>query len=132
MADRFFDTNILLYVAGTSKDKAEQAKRLIADGGLISVQVLNEIANAARRKMNLDWDETHAFLDALRALLVVRPLTAEIHDAGLDIAERYRLSIYDAMIVASALDAGCTTLWSEDMHHGLSIDGKLQILNPFI
>lgn len=131
MPDSFFDTNVLLYLASSDDAKAERAKALIEGGGLISVQVLNEIANVALRKMRLDWNETHALLGALRDLLVVRPPTVEIHDAGLALAERYRLSIYDAMIVAAALDAGCATLWSEGMQDGLSIDGRLQILNPF-
>lgn len=131
MPDSFFDTNVLLYLASSDDAKAERAKALIEGGGLISVQVLNEIANVALRKMRLDWNEIHALLGALRDLLVVRPLTVEIHDAGLALAERYRLSIYDAVIVAAALDAGCATLWSEDMQDGLSVDGRLQILNPF-
>jgi predicted nucleic acid-binding protein len=131
MPDSFFDTNVLLYLASSDLTKVQRAKALVGAGGMISVQVLNEIANVARRKMGLDWDQTHALLDALRGLLAVRPLTVEVHDAGLALAERYRLSVYDAMILASALDAGCTTLWSEDMQDGLSIDGRLQILNPF-
>ncbi|HEU0154973.1 MAG TPA: PIN domain-containing protein [Stellaceae bacterium] len=79
----------------------------------------------------LDWEETHAFLSLLRGLLPVVPVTIETHDAGLVLAERYRLSIYDAMIVATARLAACTTLWSEDMQHGLVIDGRLRIVNPF-
>lgn len=131
MADSFFDTNVLLYLAGSDTAKAGIAETLIEAGGVISVQVLNEMANVARRKMALDWDQTHALLGALRGLLDVEPLTAEVHDTGLALAERYRLSVYDAMIVASALHAGCATLWSEDMQDGLSIDGQLLIVNPF-
>ena len=131
MPDSFFDTNILLYLAGSDTRKAETAEALIEEGGVISVQVLNETANVARRKMALDWDQTHALLSALRGLLDVRPLTADVHDIGLAVAERYRLSVYDAMVVASALDAGCETLWSEDMQDGLSIEGRLMVVNPF-
>ncbi len=131
MADSFFDTNVLLYLAGSDMAKAEIAEALIEAGGAISVQVLNEMANVARRKMALDWDQTHTMLGALRGLLDVKPLTADVHDIGLALAERYRLSVYDAMIVASALDAGCATLWSEDMQDGLSIDGRLLVVNPF-
>src|SRR5690606_6568483 len=132
MPDSFLDSHVILYVAGHDPAKAERAEDLLAEGGVISVQVLNEIANVTRRKMGLDWPETHALLEAVRGLLDVVPLTIDIHDAGLAIAERYRLSIYDAMIVAAARAAGCTTLWSEDMQHGLSIDGTLRILNPFL
>jgi predicted nucleic acid-binding protein len=131
MADSFIDTNVLLYLAGSDTGKAETAETLIEAGGVISVQVLNELANVARRKMGLDWDQTHALLGALRGLLDVRQLTIEVHDTGLALAERYRLSVYDAMIVASALHAGCATLWSEDMQDGLSIDGRLLVVNPF-
>ena len=131
MADSFLDTNVLLYLAGSDMAKAEIAEALVGAGGVISVQVLNETANVARRKMALDWDQTHALLGALRGLLDVEPLTAEVHDTGLAVAERYRLSVYDAMIVASALHAGCATLWSEDMQDGLSIEGRLLVVNPF-
>ena len=131
MPDSFFDTNVLLYLAGSDDRKAELAEALVDAGGVISVQVLNEMANVARRKMALDWDQTQTMLDALRGLLDVRPLTVEVHDIGLALAERYKLSIYDAMIVASALDAGCATLWSEDMQDGLSVEGRLLVVNPF-
>jgi predicted nucleic acid-binding protein len=127
----FFDSNILLYIAGSDTAKAARAEALVADGGTISVQVLNEITNVARRKMLLDWRETHLLLDTVRGLLDVIPLTIEIHESGLALAERYKLSIYDAMIVAAALDAGCVTLWSEDMQHGLLISDRLRIRNPF-
>jgi predicted nucleic acid-binding protein len=98
---------------------------------VISVQVLNEITNVARRKMGLSWTETRAFLSMIRGLLPVQPLTIEIHETGLALAERYRLSIYDAMIAASALHADCDTLWSEDLHDGIVLDGRLRIANPF-
>jgi predicted nucleic acid-binding protein len=100
-------------------------------GGAISVQVLNELTNVARRKMRMSWAETHAFLTILRDLLTVHPITIEVHETGLALAERYGLSIYDAMIAASALHADCDTLWSEDMQHGMMLGEGLQILNPF-
>jgi predicted nucleic acid-binding protein len=127
----FFDTNVLAYLASGDTAKADRAEAALAAGGSISVQVLNELANVARRKMQMSWDETHALLDMLRGLLTVHPLTTEIHEAGLRLAERYGFSIYDAMIAASALQAGCDTLWSEDMHHGMALDEGLRIVNPF-
>jgi predicted nucleic acid-binding protein len=81
--------------------------------------------------MQMSWDDTHALLTMLRGLLTVHPLTLEIHEPGLALAEHYDLSIYDAMIAASALRADCDTLWSEDMQHGMTLDGGLQIINPF-
>jgi predicted nucleic acid-binding protein len=131
MSASFFDTNVLVYLAARDAVKADRAEAAIAEGGSISVQVLNELANVARRKMQMTWDETHAFLSTLRGLLTVHPLTVEIHDAGLRLAERYGLSTYDAMIAASALQAGCDTLWSEDMQHSMVLDEGLRIVNPF-
>lgn len=131
MPGSFFDTNVLLYIASADQAKADRAERLIAKGGTISVQVLNEIANVARRKMTLSWDETRAFLSMVRALLPVVPLTTALHDTGLAMSERYGLSIYDAMIVAAALQADCDTLWSEDMQHELIVEGRLRIVDPF-
>ena len=127
----FFDTNVLVYLASGDAKKADRAEAAIAKGGSISVQVLNELANVARRKMQMSWDETHALLNMLRDLLTVHPLTVEAHETGLGIAERYGLSTYDAMIAASALHAGCDTLWSEDMQHGLALKEGLRIVNPF-
>jgi len=131
MPGSFYDTNILVYLASDDTSKADRADAAIAAGGSISVQVLNELANVARRKMQMSWDDTHALLNALRGLLTVHPLTVDIHETGLRLAERYGFSVYDAMIVASALNAGCDTLWSEDMQHGLVLDDGLTIVNPF-
>ena len=131
MPGSFFDTNVLLYVASGDPAKADRAEELIGAGGIISVQVLNEITNVARRKIGLPWTETRALLSMLRGLLPVQPLTVEIHETGLALAERYGLSIYDAMIAASALHADCDTLWSEDMQDGIVLDDRLRIVNPF-
>jgi predicted nucleic acid-binding protein len=72
-----------------------------------------------------------AFLSMFRDLLAVRPLVVETHEAGLALAERYNFSTYDAMIAASAIEAGCDKLWSEDLQHGLVLEEGLQIVNPF-
>ncbi|MER8829030.1 PIN domain-containing protein [Mesorhizobium sp. M0938] len=131
MPGSFFDTNVLVYIASGDPVKADQAEMAIAAGGAISVQVLNELSNVARRKMRLSWIDTHMFLSTLRGLLTVHPLTVETHETGLALAERYSFSIYDAMIAAAALHAGCDTLWSEDMQHGMALDEGLRIANPF-
>lgn len=127
----FVDTNIVVYIASGDDHKADRAERVLAEGAAVSVQVLNEIANVARRKMRLSWPETNAFLSLVRAAVTVHPMTVETHETGLRLAERYGLSIYDSMIASSALNAGCEVLWSEDMQHGLTIEGRLRILNPF-
>jgi predicted nucleic acid-binding protein len=131
MPGSFFDTNVLLYVASSDPTKADRAGELIGVGGMISVQVLNEITNVARRKMGMSWTETRAFLTMIRGLLPVQPLTVDIHETGVGLAERYGLSTWDAMIAASALHADCDTLWSEDMQDGMVLDDRLRIVNPF-
>src|SRR5579864_8058598 len=131
MPGSFFDTNVLLYLASGDPAKADRAEQIVGNGGTISVQVLNELANVARRKMRMSWADTHSFLSTLRGLLTVEPVTVAIHESGLALAERYNLSIYDAMIAASALQADCDTLWSEDMQHGMAVDKRLKIVNPF-
>lgn len=131
MPGSFFDTNVLLYVASADASKAERAEGLIRAGGTISVQVLNEVTNVARRKMGMSWTETHAFLSMVRGLLDVQPLTTDVHETGLAVAERYGLSVFDAMIAASALHADCDTLWSEDMQDGAVLAERLRIVNPF-
>ena len=131
MPGSFLDSNIVLYLASEDLLKADRAQELVAEGGTISVQVLNEIANISRRKMGLSWAETRNFLLMIRGLLKVEPITIEIHDVGISLAERYQLSVYDSMIVSAALSAECDTLLSEDLQDGLLISGRLRVLNPF-
>ena len=130
MPGNFFDTNILVYLAADPQ-KASRVRELIDLGGTISVQVLNEIANVARRKMRYSWERTQSLLAQVRLVLDVTPVTLVIHETGLSLARRYQLSIYDGMIAAAALAGDCDTLWSEDMHDGLVIDGRLTVVNPF-
>ncbi len=132
MSGAFFDSNVLLYSLARDDPRASVASGLLLEGGAISVQVLNEVANVARRKLKLSWAEVAEALDALQVLCAPpRPLTLAIHAAALPLAERYQVSFYDALIVASALEAGCATLLSEDLHHGLVIEGRLTVQNPF-
>jgi predicted nucleic acid-binding protein len=131
MPGSFIDTNVLVYIASGDAAKADRAEAAVAAGGAISVQVLNELTNVARRKMQMSWADTHTFLNTLRGLLTVHPLTVETHETGLGLAERYGFSTYDAMIAASALHAGCDRLLSEDMQHGMALDEGLRIVNPF-
>ena len=127
----FLDSNVLVYFASRDPAKADRAESLMRAGGAISVQVLNEVAHVGRRKLKLSWDELDEVMGLVRALLDVVPLFTETHDRGLAIARRFGVSIYDAMIVAAALEAGCETLWSEDMHDGLVVE-TLAIRNPFL
>ena len=131
MPGSFLDSNVILCLASGQEAKADRAEELVASGGTISVQVLNEIANVSRRKMGMSWAETRNFLSIVRALLKVEPVTIEMHQAGADLAERYGLSVYDAMIASAALLADCETLFSEDLQNGLLINSRLRVVNPF-
>ena len=130
MSADFADTNVVLYLLDDGP-KADRAEAILVQRPRISVQVLNEAMVNCRRKAGLTWDETGAFLAGVRALCPVEDVTLETHDVGRALAERYGLSVYDAMIIAAALLAGCTTLWSEDMQDGLLVEGQLRIANPF-
>ncbi len=131
MPGSFFDTNVLVYLASSDVAKADRAEQVIAGGGAISVQVLNELTNVAQRKMRLSWAETRSLLATVKALVSVQTVSIETHEVGVSLAERYGFSVYDAMIVAAAVLSGCDTLWSEDMQHGMIIDGGLRVVNPF-
>ena len=127
----FFDTNVLLYLLSADTDKAQRAEELVADGSVISVQVLNEFASVASRKLRMTIPEIHECLDPIRRVCGVEPVTLETHLRGLDLAERYGFSVYDSMIVAAASLAGCGILYSEDWQDGQRIDGLL-ISDPFV
>lgn len=127
----FFDSNILVY-AQQAGGKAERARALLAGGGRLSVQVLNEFTAVSRRKQGKEWREIGEAISDLLAL--VEPplaLTLDLHAAARALAEEHRLSFYDALIVVSAIEAGCNVLYSEDMQHGRTIGG-LAIANPFL
>lgn len=130
-AERFFDTNVLLYLLSGDDAKADRAERDLSSGGVVSVQVLNEFASVASRKLKMSIAEIREVLATIRAVCTIVPIGEETHDIGLKIAERYGLSVYDAMIVASALLAGCKTVLSEDMQDGQVLEGRLRIRNPF-
>lgn len=132
MPGSFLDTNVLVYLAGSDETKAQRAEALLGAGGTISVQVLNELANVIRRKHGFFWNEVAAFLGTIRQLLQVVAVDEVVHDEGLRIARRHQLSLYDGMIAGAARQANCDLLWSEDMHHGLVIDGLLEVRNPFV
>jgi len=129
--EHFFDTNVLLYLLSGDTAKADRAEELVALGGTISVQVLNEFVAVAARKLRMPITEIREVLAPIRAVCAVVPITLETHDAALTISERYGLSIYDSLIVSAALLAGCRTLHSEDMQHGQVIKRQLTIRNPF-
>jgi len=127
----FFDTNVVLYLLSADPAKADRAEELLAIGGTISVQVLNEFVAVASRKLHKSWIEIREVLAQVRAVCAVEPVTIETHERALRLAERYGISIYDALIVSAALLANCKTLHSEDMQDGQVIERQLTIRNPF-
>lgn len=131
MAETFFDTNVLLYLVSGDAAKADIAEAALSGGGHVSVQVLNEFASVARRKAGMTWSEIGEVLDHVRQVCTVHPLLLETHDRGRALAERYGLSLYDALIVASATLAGCRVLYSEDLQAGQRFDGNVVVRNPF-
>lgn len=127
----FVDTNVLLYLISADAAKASRVEPLLAGRIIVSVQVLNEFANVARRKHALPWPTLDGVLTGILHFAEVRPLTLETHVRGRVLAERYGFAVYDALIVAAAIEAGCDTLLSEDLQHDQVVDKILTIRNPF-
>ena len=131
MTRAFLDSNVVVY-AFSDDPRNAVAEDLLCRGCEISVQALNEFANVARRKLGFSWTEIGDAVGAITTLSrSVHPLDLATHQDAIRLAERYRFGFYDALIVASALRAGCTVLYSEDLQHGLVVEGRLQIENPF-
>ena len=143
----FLDTNILIYllegrepVVGVTLTPAEREANRKGDITLslfeneylfVGVQVFNELCNVVLRR-KFDWLKAKELLTTLEVLCVeVVPLTLEVHKLGLALRDKYRLQLFDSMIVAAALKAGCTTFYSEDMQDGQIIEKTLTIKNPF-
>lgn len=131
MTRAFLDTNVLLYLLSADTAKADRAERLVASGAVVSVQVLNEVVAVARRKMQMTWPEVTDVISVLQQLCAIEPVTVQVHDEARRLAEAHAFAWYDALIVAAALAARCSTLYSEDMQHGMRIGKALTIRNPF-
>jgi len=131
-AERFLDTNILIYAFASGDRRCARAEALLADGGVIGLQVLNEFTNVARRKLGWEWPQIEAAITVISELLgPAMPLTTEIHNQALKLARGGALSFYDALIVAAASDAGCSVLLTEDLQHGRKFGG-VTVQNPFL
>jgi predicted nucleic acid-binding protein len=127
----FFDTNVLIYAFAAGDPRTEISEALLATGGVVGVQTLNEFAAVAVRKLAMPWKDVLAALKAIRTLCPSPvPVTIRTHDAALRLAGRYGYHIYDSLVIAAAIEASCTTLYSEDMRDGQQIEG-LTIHNPF-
>jgi predicted nucleic acid-binding protein len=128
----FFDSDVLIYAMVLGDPRRDRAQQLLAQGGIVSVQVLNEFVAVARHKMCMPWEDVVEALDAIR-ILFPSPvaIAVETHEAALRIAQQHGYGLYDATIVAAALGAKCSTLYSEDLQDGQVIDEQLTIQNPF-
>jgi predicted nucleic acid-binding protein len=131
-ADSCFDTSVLLYLLSEDSNKANRVEELLDERGTISVQVLNEFAVVALRKLRMPLNDVREILGTIRAVCNVEPVTLATHDRGLEISERYGFSLYDSMMVASALIVGSKVLYAEDLQHGQVIDAQLRVINPFL
>lgn len=130
--ERFLDTNVLIYAFVAGDRRSARAEALLAEGGTIGVQVLNEFTNVARRKLDWDWPQVDAALEVITQLTgPVRPLTRDIHTQAVKLARNNALSFYDALIVAAAADAGCRVLLTEDLQHGRKLGG-VTVHDPFL
>jgi len=145
MNDRvFIDTNILLYSLTEPKEKnrekdlPKRAKALELltklyneDEIVVSVQILNELHFNMIRKFKIDDDMVFETLqESVFAIASVENLTAQTYTKAFQVRKKYNFSYWDSLVVASALESGCTKLYSEDMQDGLVIDGVLNIINP--
>jgi predicted nucleic acid-binding protein len=130
-AEPFFDTSVLLYLLSGDTAKADRVETLLSGRGVVSVQVLNEFAVVALRKLKMPLNDVREILDTIRTVCAVEPITVETHDRGLAVFERYKFSLYDSMLIAAALIAGAKIIYSEDLQHGQVIDNQLRVTNPF-
>lgn len=128
----FADSNVVLYLLSKDARKADDAENVLSHHPVISVQLLNEVTNVCRRKLKMSWQETGEFVGLIRQFCKVVPVTVEIHEIARIVAELHKFSFYDAAIIAAAITSGCSTLYSEDMHHGQVLADSLTIRNPFI
>jgi predicted nucleic acid-binding protein len=131
-AEAFFDTNVLLYLLSADTEKADRVEALLERPGVISVQVLNEFTAVASRKLGMSLTDIREVLETVRNICRTEPITVEDHDRAVEVAGRYGFSFYDSVITASALRAGCRTLYSEDLQPHQVVDRQLKIINPFL
>lgn len=126
----FLDTNVLIYAQGTDP-KSDIARQAISPDAVISVQVLNEFGNVLHRKHGLGWELVAQRVAKLRETLdPVFPLDVETHTKALSLTQLYGFGFYDCLIIASALEAECDTLLTEDLQDGQRIE-HLTVVNPF-
>lgn len=129
----FLDTNIVVYLySGDEPEKQAAALALIEQiNPVVSTQVLSELANTLSRKFGLAYDVVAQAVEEVGDACTVVPVMPDTIAQALALAQKYRYSYYDSLILAAALSAGCKTLATEDMQHGQLIEDVLTIHNPF-
>jgi len=129
----FCDTNILIYAySSTEKLKAEIANEvLFRQTVVISTQVINEFINVGLKKLKLTENQLKDAIVELNSAFYVSSFSLNTQQLALEIKSRYKLQFFDSLIIATALENSCELLLSEDMQHGLVIDERLTIVNPF-
>jgi predicted nucleic acid-binding protein len=131
-ATDFLDTNVIIYAYSAETAKKSAALDLLSGSPTISTQVLNETVSVLRRKSLMADAAISLAIDDLSMWCHINSIGIGTIKRALDLASQYQFSYYDALIVSSAIEAGCAILYSEDMHHGQTINGTLKILNPFL
>jgi predicted nucleic acid-binding protein len=134
MNDKFFiDTNILIYFyTKTEKEKFDILERLLGKVDLVvSTQVLNELSNVLLKKFNLSIDEISALLQEVCHWCSVHTVELPTIIRALSITKRYKVSYFDGLMIAAALECNCKIMYSEDMHHNCLVEESLRIVNPF-
>lgn len=128
----FIDSNIVLYALDVDQQKRDVAWSLLFSRPCISLQVLNECSNVLNRKQQWQVQDVAQALDKILRFVSVEFSDIATVRLAWKLQERYRFSYYDSLILAAALSAGCSTLYSEDMQHEQVIEGRLTIVNPFL
>jgi len=127
------DTNILIYFHSNDEpDKQKIAINLFSLYPVISTQVLSEYLNVVKNKLKLPKDEIMDVCMQNIEMCILQPVSFATLKYARDLLDRYDFQLFDSIIVASALEAGCHILYSEDMQHNMKIDRKLTIINPFL
>jgi len=133
--DCFIDSNIWLYafIQGSDPSKTTASRALIeASHPVVSTQVVNEVCVNLLRQARFSEDQVRHLIVSFYQKYLVVPLDLPILLLASQLRQRYSLSFWDSIIVASALGIGVSVLYSEDMQHGLVIEGQLEIRNPFL
>jgi predicted nucleic acid-binding protein len=132
MQDKIFcDSNIFLYAfSKIDEDKKHISSQILRADCTISTQVINEVSNNLIKKLNFDNEKVKKFVLAAYSRYEVSNVTQNIFITACDIRAKYNFSYYDSLILSSALESQCDTLYSEDMQHNFKIE-DLTIINPF-